>query len=322
MLLSVILAWVAVLLTSRLALKFITGRLAKSDGARKFDRFLHKIHIPASILLLAAALAHGLLAGNRPGTPLAEAQIGTQLLTWNAGTLCFVLFLLLGVSYLLRKKLRKHWMPLHRALTVAAVTALVCHLMATGISLDNLLFDPPAREPAVQAEMAAAPSPSVVPSVAPSASPSPSETAAPTEAPTPAPSLPAEESVQEPVSVFEEPTPVTFSGAVLADGVYTGSGEGFKGTITVEVTVEGGAVTDISVVSYWDTPSYFEWALPILDQIQEEQSLEVDAVTGSTWSSAGLQAAVLDALDDAVVEGELAVSTITPTGGRHGGPRP
>lgn len=319
MLLSVILAWISVLLTILLTLKFVAGALAKRNRARGLNRFLHKLHIPLGWALLVTGLGHGLLAGNRPGTAFAEAYLGAELLTWNAGTLCFVLFLLLALSYLLRKKLRKSWMPLHRALTVAAVTALACHLMVTGISLDDLLAAQPAGATAAQEEVtaSAAPSYSVTPTVEPTATP------VQTESPSPAPAASAEESVQDPVTISEEPTlpPVTFSGAVLADGVYTGSGEGFKGTITVEVTVEGGAVTDITVVSHQDTPGYFDWALPILDQMQEEQSLEVDAVTGATWSSAGLLAAVYDALDDAVVEGELAVATITPTGGRHGGPK-
>lgn len=313
MLLSVVFAWISVILTILLVLKYVAGALVKRNRARGLNRFLHKIHIPLGVALLATALTHGLLAGNRPGTPVTEVYLGAELLTWNAGTLCFVLFLLLAFSYLLRKKHPKSWMPLHRALTVAAVTALACHLMVTGISLDDLLIAQPAQTHAIQEEVTAsvAPSPSITP------------TMEPTVAPSPEPAAFAEESIQEPVVVSEEPTlpPVTFSGAVLADGVYTGSGEGFKGTITVEVTVEGGSVSDITVVSHQDTPGYFDWALPILDQMQEEQSLEVDAVTGATYSSAGLLAAVYDALDDAVVEGELAVATITPTGGRHGGPK-
>lgn len=324
MLISVIFAWISVILTALLAGKFIAGALAKRKQARGLNRFLHKIHIPLGVVLLVTVLIHGLLAGNRPGSSLTEAYLGTELLTWNAGTLCFLLFLLLALSYLLRKKLRKGWMPLHRALTVAAVTALVCHLMVTGISLDDLLFTQPVQEPVVQETATAVPSPSVTPTaeptVEPTAAPSPTEAPIQTETPSPASADSVVEPVQEPVEVSPSLPPVTFSGAVLADGVYTGSGQGFKGTITVEVTVEGGAVTDITVVSHQDTPSYFDWALPILDQMQEEQSLEVDAVTGATYSSAGLLAAVQDALNGAVLEGELAVATITPTGGRHGGP--
>lgn len=323
MLLSVIFAWISVLLTILLALKFVAGALAKRNRARGLNRFLHKIHIPLGIAILVTGLAHGLLAGNRPGASLSEVYLGQELLTWNAGTLCFILFILLAISYLLRKKLRKSWMPLHRAMTVAAVTALACHLMVTGVSLDDLLVAQPVQQPAVQAQVTASMAPER--SAEPTAEPTAAPTAAPaeTETPSPAPDSSVEETGQEPVVVSEEPTlpPVTFSGAVLADGVYTGSGEGFKGTITVEATVEGGAVTDITVVSHQDTPSYFDWALPILDQMQQEQSLEVDAVTGATYSSAGLLAAVYDALDDAVLEGELAVATITPTGGHHGGPK-
>lgn len=333
MLFSVVLAWISVVLLVLLAVKFIARVLGRRCGWNKVNQLLHHVHLPLGILLIVTSLLHGLLAGNMPGTALRDAHIALVLLTWNAGTLSLLLIILLGLSYLLRKKLRKGWMPLHRALTVAVLTALVCHLMATGIGLDDYILGKYSSAlPQEASELAATPEPSTAPAAVssiPSTAPSELPVESPSETPlqesaqeTASAEDAAAESVEEsePVLVSQEPeTPaVTFSGAVLADGVYTGSGEGFKGTITVEVMVQEGAVTDISVVSHMDTPNFFDWALTILDQILEQQSLEVDAVTGATWSSAGLQAAVYDALDDAVVEGELLISTITPTGGRHG----
>ena len=112
---------------------------------------------------------------------------------------------------------------------------------------------------------------------------------------------------------------VTFSGAQLKDGTYEGSAEGYKSTITVSVTVSGGKVTDISVVSEGDTDQFFSRAEAVLDDILGQQSLEVDTVTGATFSSAGLINAVSDALQSAVVSGTLQVTNIDLSSvSRHG----
>ena len=44
------------------------------------------------------------------------------------------------------------------------------------------------------------------------------------------------------------------------DGTYTGSGQGYRGTTTVEVTVSGGNITDITVISYADDDEFFNKA--------------------------------------------------------------
>ena len=81
------------------------------------------------------------------------------------------------------------------------------------------------------------------------------------------------------------------------DGTYEGSARGFKGLITVSVTVENGLITDIEDVSNNDTPSFFErcWSV-VTGDIIEAQSTDVDAVTGATYSSVGIMDAVADAL--------------------------
>jgi uncharacterized protein with FMN-binding domain len=76
------------------------------------------------------------------------------------------------------------------------------------------------------------------------------------------------------------------------------------------VTVEGGQVTNITVDSESDTSQFFSRAESVLDTITGEQSLEVDTVTGATFSSAGLINAVADALQGAVTSGTLQVTDI------------
>ena len=111
----------------------------------------------------------------------------------------------------------------------------------------------------------------------------------------------------------------------LADGTYEGSGEGLKSTITVEVTVEGGKITAVEVVSGNDTEEYFAKAKKEVPQrIVDEQKIDVDAASGATISSKGIKDAVLDALQKPPVlklseipdgtytgEGEGLKSTIT-----------
>lgn len=81
------------------------------------------------------------------------------------------------------------------------------------------------------------------------------------------------------------------------DGTYEGSARGFKGLITVSVTVENGLITAIEDVSNTDTPSFFErcWSV-VTGDIIDAQSTDVDAVTGATYSSVGIMDAVADAL--------------------------
>ena len=81
------------------------------------------------------------------------------------------------------------------------------------------------------------------------------------------------------------------------DGVYTGSGSGFRGTTTVQVTVENGAITDITVTSYDDDPQFFSRAKDsVIAAILSAQSVDVDTVSGATFSSNSIREAVADAL--------------------------
>ena len=86
----------------------------------------------------------------------------------------------------------------------------------------------------------------------------------------------------------------------LQDGTYEGSAFGFGDLITVSVTIQGGRMTDISVLdaSGEDRP-YYNQSLPLLDQMLSSQSAEVDTVSGATLTSEGLIGAVADALGKA-----------------------
>lgn len=85
------------------------------------------------------------------------------------------------------------------------------------------------------------------------------------------------------------------------DGTYYGTGKGFAGNIKVKVDIAGGKISAISIVSTKDGDSYVKSASSLLDTIVEKQSTNVDTVSGATFSSRGIIAAVRNALSQAAV---------------------
>ena len=81
------------------------------------------------------------------------------------------------------------------------------------------------------------------------------------------------------------------------DGTYQGSGTGFGGTITVQVTVSGGKIASIDILSAsGETGSYFASAKGVISRMISGQTPNVDAVSGATYSSNGIIQAVQNAL--------------------------
>lgn len=101
--------------------------------------------------------------------------------------------------------------------------------------------------------------------------------------------------------------------AAYRDGVYTGTCTGFGGQMTVQVTVSGGKITDIQVLSSKDDSPYLQNACALLQNIIASQSTNVDAVSGATYSSAGLIEAVRNALANAATGEVPAETTPVPT---------
>lgn len=95
-----------------------------------------------------------------------------------------------------------------------------------------------------------------------------------------------------------------YTGAVaeeMTDGVYVGEGQGFGGAMEVTVTIEGGKITAVEPGAHQETAGISDGAFEQLPQaIIDAQSTEVDGVTGCTFSSNGIKAAVQDALNQAM----------------------
>lgn len=88
--------------------------------------------------------------------------------------------------------------------------------------------------------------------------------------------------------------------SVYKDGKYTGQGTGYGGTIQVQVTINQGEIADIDVLSVTkEDKAYFDMAVKIIDVIKENQSTDVDTVSGATFSSTGILNGVKQALEKA-----------------------
>ena len=97
------------------------------------------------------------------------------------------------------------------------------------------------------------------------------------------------------------------------DGTYQGSGTGFGGTITVQVTVSDGKITAVDILSAsGETGSYFASAQGVVSKVLSSQSPNVDAVSGATYSSNGIIQAVQNALSQAG-NSDSATPAATPT---------
>lgn len=84
------------------------------------------------------------------------------------------------------------------------------------------------------------------------------------------------------------------------NGKYTGTANGFKPGLTVEVTISGGKITNIDIVDDNETPRYASMPMQVIpEEIIKSQSTNVDTVSGATRTSVGIINAVADALKQA-----------------------
>lgn len=87
------------------------------------------------------------------------------------------------------------------------------------------------------------------------------------------------------------------AGGNFQNGIYTGTGEGYRGKVTVTVKVADGKITELVLDDYADDKSYMERAKNrIFQEMISRQNTDVDAVSGATYSSNGLIEAVNKAL--------------------------
>ena len=95
----------------------------------------------------------------------------------------------------------------------------------------------------------------------------------------------------------EEPSTETVE---YTDGTYTGTTDGFGGTLSVEVTVTDGAIANVVVTEHSESDGIADPAFEeVPAAIIEYNSTNVDVASGATVSSNAIMRAVKDALEDA-----------------------
>ena len=84
----------------------------------------------------------------------------------------------------------------------------------------------------------------------------------------------------------------------VKDGTYEATVDGQEGEMTVSVTIAGGKIDDVTVVSHHETESI---AAPALEKvpaaIKEAGNIDVDGVTGATLTSGRIKDAVKACLE-------------------------
>ncbi len=84
------------------------------------------------------------------------------------------------------------------------------------------------------------------------------------------------------------------------DGTYQASAEGYNDDILLEVVISGGEIAEINILEHSETPGIAETAFDaVIPAIIENQSTDVDSVSGATLTSDAVVAAVEKALEEA-----------------------
>lgn len=123
-------------------------------------------------------------------------------------------------------------------------------------------------------------------------------TATPTPTPSPKPT-------KKPV-----PTPNPDKESPYKDGTYTGTAQGYSGTVTLTAKIKKGIIKSLDV-KHTDTPQFFQKAWEVLENsiIQNQSADGIDAVSGATYSSKG----ILNAMKDIQKQAAKTNAKVTPT---------
>ena len=280
---NIIFAWIALILTFLLVVIWalrLFCRKKKIKPLMAVNRWLRRHHKLIGLLLIGAGAVHGLLSSD-------------ALFSLNIGTVTWIISILLGLNWLLRKKMKKAWMAVHRLLTAAFAVLLVIHILNVGgFILDDMIagrITPPADE--TQTEVA-----STEEEALPDDTHHKRERQGKSE---------DDDAVTEGEDTSSETqTTGTNETTVYIDGTYQGTGTGFSPGLVVEVVIEDGQIASVTVIDHNEQNERY-WGYPveaIPEAIVDAQSTDVDSISGATRTSEGIKEAVDDALSQALAE--------------------
>lgn len=291
LIISVVTAWISVFLAGLLSiiylLRIVNKGKRKSKLISRINRKLRNSHKSMGIAFVIMACIHGYFSSG-------------AILSFNFGTLCMVMGVLLGLTYMLRKLFPKKltWIKPHRWLTVVLIVFLGLHFWEIGgIMGPEAFFTGAAKEIETSVDKLYGTT------VSATASEDQTKTAASSETAT---------TTNSSNSITVTDTVVTkanlFLGSVdLKDGTYTGVADGYGPDLTVSVTVAGNVITDVKVVSHNEkNVKYYGRAIDAVPAaIIAAQTPVVDSISGATYTSNGIMQAVINALQPAVISGTL-----------------
>ena len=294
---NVLTAWLSVIFAVLLAIIYLLRIVNKGTRKNKFiakiNRNLRNSHKTMGIAFVITACIHGFFSSG-------------AILSFNFGTLCMAMGVLLGLTYLLRKLLRGKcaWIKPHRWLTVVLIVFLGIHLWEVGgIMGPEAFFNSSLKE--VEASVEKLYGTQTVPATAVAEQTEPvtaesSSTATAESAPTTMSDSTATDTVVTKANLF-------LGSVDLRDGTYTGVAEGYGPELTVSVTVADNVITTVQVVSHNENNvKYYGKAIDAVPAaIIAAQTPVVDTISGATYTSNGIMQAVINALAPAVVSGTL-----------------
>ncbi|MHB8127945.1 MAG: FMN-binding protein [Mobilitalea sp.] len=285
-------AWISVLIVIILTIIYFLRKLMnKSQKNRALfknaNKFLRKHHKTFGIALIITGLIHALYSSD-------------SLFSLNIGTVSWVLSILLGLNYMFRKRIlhKKGWLFYHRILTVGFIGILVLHILDVGIQAPYLL--------------AASLKQSQFNASTDEGTSSTNDTSSISDI-----SSTADTSLSSDASISN--LNEQMEGIILEDGVYEGEATGYREGLIVSVEVKDSLIISIEIVDHNEQKSrYYTPAIEEIPQaIIDSQSIEVDAVSGSTFTSIGIINAVRDALSQAIINGILPTELSLPARRGH-----
>lgn len=117
---SGILAWITLFLFVILVLKLLVRLLAKKlDYFKLINRFFSKIHKPFGLIILLTGLIHGLTSS-------------VFVFSFNLGTITFIFFILLAISYFAKRYYKPKFLFIHQILTLISLIFVIVHIVDVG----------------------------------------------------------------------------------------------------------------------------------------------------------------------------------------------
>jgi len=292
-LLNVVTAWISVVLAVLLSVVYILRLANKGKGKDTFigrlNRKLRNVHQPMGILFVITACIHGFFSSG-------------AVFSFNFGTLCMLMGILLGLTYWLRKAYKGtcSWCKPHRLLTAVLLVFLGIHLWEVGGIMGPQDFITAfARELDANVEWVYGKE------VETESIQSDTATQSDTTVEESDQSDASDPTVDDQVAAVNQN--LLMGTADIEDGTYTGVADGYGPDLTVSVTVSDNQITEVTVVSHNENNvKYYGRAIDAVPtEIVANQTPYVDAVSGATYTSNGIMNAVVDALRQGLISGSI-----------------